>query len=273
MINSTIDNLYVNILSYLMAYGKKTYPRGFLCKELSPCSLTLTNPQANILVNPVRKASQRFMAAELLWILMGRDDVAMISYYLPKMKDYSDDGTTFFGAYGPKIMPQLPYVIQTLQMDPWSRQAVINIWRESPPVTKDPPCTITMQFICRPLDKLNMIVYMRSQDVFLGLPYDIHNFTCLQMLIASILGVMVGEFTLIQGSLHAYERDFEKIREVILSPGCSLETPLSNIKTIEVLAKEMEYIELLELGHRRNDPLIQMVRDPLLEQKIKWLVK
>jgi thymidylate synthase len=269
----TVDDLYVETLRHLMRWGDETHPRGFLCKELSPCTLILNHPQVNILTNPSRKASQRFMAAELLWILMGRNDVAMISHYLPKMKDYSDDGVTFFGAYGPKIMPQLPYVIRTLQVDPWSRQAILTIWRESPPATKDPPCTISMQFIGRPLDRLNLIVYMRSQDVWLGLPYDIHNFTCIQLLAASILGIKAGKLTIIQGSLHAYERDFEKIREAILSPGCSLHTPQPALFTIEALGKALSYIELLELGHRRNDPLIQMVQDPLLKQKIEWLIK
>ncbi len=155
---NTVDGLYLGALNYLMEHGTMTMPRGYQCLELSPFCTVLTNVQNNILTNLPRKASKRFMAAELLWILLGRDDVEMIGFYNERIKAYSDNGLTFFGAYGPKIMGQLAYVENALRQDPWTRQAVLTIWRENPPPTKDVPCTITMQFIRRPLDYLNLTV-------------------------------------------------------------------------------------------------------------------
>lgn len=271
----TADDLYVKTLSILMDFGDETHPRGFTCQELSPCHLVLTNPFANILTNPVRKASQVFMAAELLWILMGRNDVQMISHYLPKMRDYSDDGKTFFGAYGPRIMPQLPYIVDTLRNDPWSRQAVLTIWRESPPQTRDFPCTISMQFIQRPLGKLNLIVYMRSQDAYLGLPYDLHAFTSIQLIVASILGIGPGKFDLIQGSLHLYEQDFDKIKDIMEASCSTLCTPPASVGSIEGLWRELSSVKMIEQGYRENNPVMPfiVVNDPMLSQKLRMLRK
>lgn len=209
------DDLYRQALKRIMNEGHITQPRGFDCLELSPCNLTLIKPENNIVGNPLRKINKAFAAAEFLWMYNGRDDVAFLDPFNSKIKEFSDDGVRFFGAYGPKIIDQFFYILKVLREDPWTRQAVLNIWRESPPKTKDVPCTIMFHFIRRPVDTLNMIVYMRSQDCWLGLPYDLHNFTCWQIVLANLLELKVGRLDLFQGSLHAYKNDWEKINTLI----------------------------------------------------------
>lgn len=282
IMNNTIDGLYLDALDYLMRYGNMTMPRDYQCLELSPFCTVLTNIQNNILKNSFRKASKRFMAAELLWILLGRDDVEMISYYSKKIKNYSDDGVKFFGAYGPKIMDQLSYVENILQQDPWTRQAVLTIWRENPPPTKDIPCTITMQFIRRPLERLNLNVYMRSQDVWLGFPYDVHNFTCLQLILASILGLEPGELRLIQGSFHIYQEHFVIVRDILDNKRIHFLSELTSRSTLRS-AIDFDYnlriIEDADEFIRANKPeyrpvvngFIDLINDPLLKQKLTWL--
>jgi thymidylate synthase len=276
--DSNFDRLYQTCLNMIMTMGTDTKPRDFICREIGPCCLTLTNIDYNILTNPVRKASLTFMAAEFLWIMLAREDVEWIRHYSGKIAQYSDDGVTFFGPYGPKIMDQLPYVINKLKEDPWSRQAVLTIWRENPPKVKDVPCTVTMQFIQRPIGRLNLITYMRSQDVWLGLPYDVHNFTSLQKIVASLLGISPGIFTLIQGSLHAYEDNFYKIDGAM---DCSLEpdpmiTPDSTVKSLNELFGELFMVNLLHTSMANNHQVFEVkthgLTDPLLSQKMDWLV-
>jgi thymidylate synthase len=267
----SIDALYIQCLMHLENAGEETHPRGFTCYELSPCSVTLTNVQRNILMNPVRKISARFAAAELLWILMGRNDVKMISHYNKKMASYSDDGQTFFGAYGPKIMPQLPYVLDALRQDPWSRQAVLTIWRESPKPTRDAPCTISLQFLQRPLGFLNLLVSMRSQDAWLGLPYDIHNFSSLQLLVAGVLGLDPGFLTIIQGSLHLYAEHRGLAHQAQTGYAISKITPCSKIHSEEHLDLELAYVEREEYAIRQGITTIYDITDPLLRQKLEML--
>ena len=96
-----------------------------------------------------------------------------------------------------------------------SRQAVIHIKMprntiENP--TNDLNCTVCLQFIVRD-GKLYCTTYMRSNDLWLGFPYDVFQFTCIQIRMAMELGLDIGSYTHIAGSLHIYERDFEKAIE------------------------------------------------------------
>jgi thymidylate synthase len=98
--------------------------------------------------------------------LSGDDKVATISPYNGRIADFSDDGMKFFGAYGPKIIAQLPFILDKLRKDPMSRQAGLTIWRESRRSPKDVPCTVAMFFSVRD-GKLNNHVFMRSSDAWL----------------------------------------------------------------------------------------------------------
>ena len=100
-----------------------------------------------------------------------------------------------------------------LKADPNTRQAVIHIKDASNEQTKDLPCTLTLQFLIRG-GKLNLIANMRSNDIWLGFPYDAFSFTCLQMKMAMELGVEVGFYIHMAGSMHLYKRNFVGDTEV-----------------------------------------------------------
>jgi thymidylate synthase len=159
------------------------------------------------------------MAADAAWILSGSDKVADIEGYNKNVVKYSDDGITFFGAYGPKIIGQLDYVVQALLDENTSRRAVLTIWRESPPHTKDTPCTISTQFLIRN-GYLNTVVTMRSSDSWIGLPYDLFTFTMLSGVVFLMLrdrGLRLkglGALHNYAGSRHLYEQDVARIKEL-----------------------------------------------------------
>jgi thymidylate synthase len=60
-----------------------------------------------------------------------------------------------------------------------------------------------------------MTTYMRSNDLWMGFPNDVFQFTCMQIWLAMRLGVKLGTYTHIAGSLHLYERDYNKAKENI----------------------------------------------------------
>lgn len=196
---------WIDWVDYLVWYGKKESPRGMNTKALYDQQVTF-NPRKPIVMPMGRKLSYRFMFAEAYWILTGDDSVAGISPFNSNIAQFSDDGVKFFGAYGPKIVAQSDYVVKTLTKDRDSRQAVINIWRDSPPATKDIPCTIMVSFRITN-DKLHSHVVMRSSDVWLGLPYDVFNFSMLMHCIGSSLGVELGGLTYTLMNSHLYERN------------------------------------------------------------------
>lgn len=165
------------------------------------------------------------MIAESYWILTGDNRVSTISYYSKQIKEFSDDGLHFAGAYGPKVVAQFPFILDAFREDPQTRQAVINIWRESPRSSRDIPCTLSLQFVYRS-NRLHCIATMRSSDIWLGWVYDVFNFSmisayvleCLKKINPMLFGsAKLGNLYLTAGSQHLYEDDFEKAKQATIN--------------------------------------------------------
>jgi thymidylate synthase len=205
---------WLNAINDILTDGDLVSPRGKVTREI-PQRTMVVDMRHPVLRVPDRSLSYKFMAAEAFWILSGDDRVETIAPYNSRIKDFSDDGERFFGAYGPKIKAQLPYIVEKLLADEDSRQAGLTIWRECPPQTKDVPCTVAIFFNIRN-GKLNANVFMRSSDVWLGVPYDVFNFSMLSHLVCGLLNehrpmtglVSPGKLYLTAASSHLYETNW-----------------------------------------------------------------
>lgn len=203
------DDLFLTGLDWTRM-GRVVAPRGIKTREVAePVSLELTDLDRNLVTLKGRKLNYVFALAEVLWIWAGSNDLNYLTYYNKKMAEFSDDGITLYGAYGPRIRSQLENLKEKLMNDMSTRQGVITIWRENPPKTKDTPCTVMMHFMIRD-NRLNLTVYMRSNDIWLGFPYDLHTFTTIQKTLAAFLDVGYGHYHHVAGSLHMYDSDIEK---------------------------------------------------------------
>lgn len=80
--------------------------------------------------------------------------------------------------------------------------------------SKDVPCTVAWHFTVRD-GALILTVFMRSNDVWLGLPYDLLNFTTVQRVVASMLDLKVGEYRHIVSNLHIYEPNRESADGIV----------------------------------------------------------
>lgn len=189
---------------------------GNVVGEIINAVTVITDPRQGFVKSKERNLSIKYAVGELLWYLSGSNKLEDISPYSSAWKNLSDDGNTVNSAYGYRIFNkfgfnQWEHVIKLLQKDPLSRQAIIHIKEPNNAPTKDLPCTICIQYLIRD-NKLHSTVYMRSNDIWLGFPYDVFNFTSLQVLMAMELGVPVGEYTHIAGSLHLYERNVKNVQ-------------------------------------------------------------
>jgi thymidylate synthase len=105
-------------------------------------------------------------------------------------------------------------VVQELARDQDSRRAVCTIYNAVHDLgheTKDMPCTLSLQFMIRH-HELYLRTSMRSNDAYLGLPYDLQQFCMLLSTMAHILRLPVGTYSHNVGSMHLYERDFKRIQ-------------------------------------------------------------
>lgn len=223
IINRTADLIcadceWVESLHLTFKYGMRSAPRGMLVYEMVAAT-NIVSMQNPIIYHPMRAVGYKFMAAEAAWMLEGRRDVETIKPYSKDIANFSDDGYEFFGAYGPKIRSQFSNVVRKLLDDVDSRQAVINIWRENPPKTKDVPCTLSLQWIIRDA-KLHCMATMRSSDLWLGHPYDTFSFSAISYAVAIALAeagldVELGNLFMTAGSKHIYERNIEAVGAIL----------------------------------------------------------
>lgn len=199
-------------------YDYNPSPRGQQVREKQPGTYTVDMPA--YLSLETRKVNVPFMFAEAWWILSGSNTVEDIEPYMKMYRNFSDDGEFLRGAYGPKITDQLGYVVDSLEADEDTRQAVLNIWRERPGSSKDIPCTTNMQFFIRD-EEINMVSTMRSNDIVLGFTYDVFTFSMVAKAVQLLLrarGIRknLGSLTVNAGSLHIYERHFDQVEDWLL---------------------------------------------------------
>ncbi|SEO79756.1 thymidylate synthase [Amphibacillus marinus] len=191
--------------------------------ELLHALIHIEDPTQRWTTNRVPPISIGFALAELIWILFGSKDAKVINYWNPSLPRFSGISDQYHGAYGYRIrhnfqIDQLERAYLTLKNNTDSRQVVISIWdpkidspdNQGQPVNQDIPCNICSLLKVRN-NKLEWTQIMRSNDILLGLPYNLIQFTSLQEVIAGWLDVDIGSYTHYSDSLHLYCRDLEKV--------------------------------------------------------------
>ena len=249
-----IDEIYPTILKDLLS-ANIVYPRNLKCYEISPATIILTDIRNRTITNEARELLFTFGLAEFLGIMSAKNSVDFITYYNKKMKNYTDNNLTFYGAYGPRLISQIPQIIHKLKSDKDSRQAVMTIYNGNQDLfvqSKDIPCTVSLQFFIRN-NKLDLIVYMRSNDIIYGTSYDIQVFTLLQEFIATKLEIEPGNYYHIVGSLHLYDDFKQKAEKIIESKYYLLSWPQMTSEFTNNFDKILYYEQFI-----RNNDLTQI---------------
>lgn len=219
--DTNFHHAYYKLLSELLNNGSEVSAqttlgaRGRSTLELCSVMLHVGFSRFNLIGWPARQLSYRFAVAEWLWIAAGRNDLEMISAYMPALAGYSLNEQAMTGAYGPPLLEQRLTMSRLLREDPTTRQAVAIIARPRPQAfDPDVPCTLTFQLLQRG-DHLHGIVNMRSSDAWLGLPYDFFTFSQLLASAAGTLGKAPGELTFNLASSHLYVDCVDEVRQLI----------------------------------------------------------
>ena len=229
------NELYVAACHAVSRDGLAVSPRGSATTEVLGAHLCLTDPRRRLVDLPTaRVINPAFAVAETLWILSGSDD-PWIFRYNRALSRYADDGR-LQGAYGPRIrrwrglVDQLDQVRDLLTRDPDSRQAVIQLFDPERDTRghRDVPCTLNYRFFRRS-GRLHMHTTMRSQDLWLGFPYDIFAATVLQELLTNWLDVELGEYHHYVDSLHLYAEHVDAAAGLAIDPHPSPSMPVISV--------------------------------------------
>lgn len=171
-----------------------------------------------------------FALVEAFWIASGRRDSGLPMYWNPALPRYCGSGESYHGAYGYRIrshlgIDQLDRVYSALRNNPDSRQCVLQIWDSAvdlpaangSPANQDIPCNLLGIPKVRN-GKLEWMQIIRSNDLFLGLPHNIVQFTMLQEMLSGWLGLAAGTYHQLSDSLHVYAKDLDAVRQSINTP-------------------------------------------------------
>jgi len=197
--------------------GHEASPRGYKTLEVQNVTFHVKHPHLTPYLEG-RDARHFIGAVEALQLVGQVATPDLVVAGSAAMGQFMDGGL-FHGAYGQRVYGQLSRVEGLLADDPYTRQAVVSIYdgrsdlrasMDGRTPVRDTPCTLSLQFMWQEGVRLGLRVSMRSNDVWLGLPYDLFQFTSLQLAMADALGVDPGSYVHTVGSLHLYERDIER---------------------------------------------------------------
>jgi thymidylate synthase len=150
---------------------------------------------------------------------------------------------------------QLKHVVDGIKSNPESRYHIIDAWNLSDfSEMALPPCHLLYQFNCverqflteeeiaenTPRYYLDLQMYQRSVDSFLGLPFNIASSALLLEIIAKTVNMIPRELTWVGGDTHIYENHFEQVNELLSREPlelctCQIYKNLKSIKDIENL--------------------------------------
>jgi hypothetical protein len=225
-IDAGVDGAFSRVLEDLVQTGERvaTGPSESIgslrpTRELLNSSFVLTNPRRRLLANKVRRFNVMTAVARFIWMMSASERLDEIEPYEPRVGYFSDNGRTVPGSNtGKRIfrarpdVDQLGAVIRLLREDPATRRAAVAIYHpeDAGRRSRDIPCAFGMFFMMRG-GRLNATAVMRSNNAWGLLPYNVFEFTLLAEIVASELGVDVGEYHHFAGSMHIYETDFDRV--------------------------------------------------------------
>ena len=174
---------------------------------------------------------------------------------------------------------QWHWVINELAQDADSRRATIAINQpyHKNKNSKDIPCTQYLQFFIRD-NKLNMGVYMRSNDVVYGFCNDIFTFALFHQLMFNSLRKIygeefkLGEYTHHAGSMHIYERHYDMANKIISNKAAEY-YKADNPKIVVHPDVDLDYILANELYLPREDMSKDEIKKVSQEISSKILIR
>ncbi len=205
-----------------------------------------------------KKVNTKALIHELLWFIKGDTNIKYLNNNGVNIwNEWADENGDLGPVYGaqwrrhlgarpvahaglgeynvvPQWDDQLAQVIEQIKTNPTSRRLIIDSWNV--PQIADmalPPCHCLMQFKVYQ-GKLDLQLYQRSADVFLGVPFNIASYALLLGMVAQVTGTLAGDFIHSFGDVHIYNNHQEQVelqlsRKPYMLPTLLLNPEIKNI--------------------------------------------
>jgi len=169
-----------------------------------------------------KKIHTKSVIHELLWFLSGDTNVAYLQENGVRIwNEWADEQGDLGPVYGKQwrawqtarneSIDQIHEVVEAIKTNPDSRRHIVSAWNVGElNAMALPPCHLLFQFyVCD--GKLSCLLYQRSADAFLGVPFNIASYALLTHMVAQQCQLNVGEFIWTGGDCHIYTNHLEQV--------------------------------------------------------------
>lgn len=170
-----------------------------------------------------KKLHLKSIIHELLWFISGDTNIKYLKDNGVSIWDeWADENGDLGPVYGHqwrswatadgRSVDQLSDVIKQIKNNPDSRRMIVSAWNVGD-IDKMalPPCHCFFQFYVVN-DTLSCMLYQRSADVFIGVPFNIASYALLTMMVAQVCGLKAGEFVHTLGDAHIYLNHIDQVK-------------------------------------------------------------
>jgi thymidylate synthase len=159
---------------------------------------------------------------ELLWFLAGDTNIAYLNEHGVRIwNEWADEDGDLGPVYGRQwrswptpdggSIDQISRVVEQIRVNPNSRRHIVCAWNVAQiDAMALPPCHCLFQFHVAD-GRLSCLLYQRSADIFLGVPFNIASYALLTLMMAQATGLKPGEFVHAFGDAHIYVNHLEQV--------------------------------------------------------------
>lgn len=192
---------------------------------------------------------------ELLWFISGSTNVKWLQDNgITIWDEWADENGDLGPVYGKQWrdwngVDQLQKAIDTIKNNPDSRRIIVNAWNVSQiPEMALPPCHMFYQFQVSQKG-LSCLIYQRSVDSFLGLPFNIASYAILTHMVAHVCNLPVNELIWVGGDTHIYSNHVNQVKQYINLPTYPLPGLLFDHEYKNIDDFTLDSIELVNYYH------------------------
>lgn len=192
-----------------------------------------------------KKIYFKAIVAELLWFLKGDTNIKYLNENGVKIwNEWANENGDLGPIYGKQwvkwggYINQIENVINLLKRDPDSRRIVVSAWNAGElGLMALQPCHYSFQFYTRPIQEheknwnqwrgywginasnperfVDIIFNMRSNDLFLGHPFNVASYALLLQMVAQCTNMLPGKIIFSGGDVHLYENHLEQTKQLL----------------------------------------------------------
>ena len=261
---------YLELLARILRDGKTKQSRGIVPnKSVFGAQLRFDLRYGFPLMTTKNMFGFKALTHEMLWFISGKNQTPE---YLNKngvkiWDGFQDDGSVKEGTLGRIYgvqwrhwrrpdgteFDQLQWAIDEVKNNPNSKAIIVSGWNAGElDEMRLPPCHTMFQLDVIK-NKLYMQLYQRSSDVFLGLPFNIAQYTELLLMISKLTGLEAREFVVSIGDAHLYKNQIDAAKEQLTRK--PLPFPQLKINGQQKTINDFKFDDFELVNYQSHDPI------------------